>query len=125
MKIKKTLPPQHLMTGAWAENKASKYLQAQGIRLVQANYHSPFGEIDLIMEDDNGLIFVEVRFRNSARFGSAAESVNLKKQSKLRATAEHYRQRHPDSVHRACRFDVFAITRLNHQDEFNWIINAF
>lgn len=113
------------MTGAWAENKASEYLRAQGIRLVQTNYRSPFGEIDLIMEDDSGLIFVEVRYRNTARYGSAAESVNLKKQSKLRATAEHYRQRHPDSAHQACRFDVMAITRLNRQDEINWIKNAF
>ena len=121
MAIKNTSPPRHLMTGVWAENKASKFLQAQGIRLVETNYRSPFGEIDLVMQDDSGLIFVEVRFRNSARFGSAAESVNLKKQSKLRATAEYYRQRHPDSVHQACRFDVFAITRLNRQDEFNWI----
>ena len=113
MITKKTPPPRHLITGAWAENKASKYLQALGIRVVQTNYRSPFGEIDLVMKDHDGLIFVEVRYRNSAKFGSAAESVNLKKQSKLRATAEHYRQRHPDSVHLACRFDVVAITRVN------------
>ena len=113
------------MTGVWAENKASEYLQAQGIKLVQTNYRSPFGEIDLIMEGDEGLIFIEVRYRNSARFGSAAESVNLKKQSKLRATAEHYLQRYSNSARQACRFDVLAITRLNRQNEINWIKNAF
>lgn len=77
------------------------------------------------MKDDNELIFVEVRYRNTERFGTAAESVTKKKQSKLRATAEFYRQRNPDFSRLPCRFDVVAISRKNSQDEFNWIKNAF
>jgi len=77
------------------------------------------------MEDDTDVVFVEVRFRNSERFGSAAESVTMKKQSKLRASAEHYLQRNPNFNRQPCRFDVLAISRKGSQNEINWIKNAF
>jgi putative endonuclease len=95
------------------------------LRLVARNVRSPFGEIDLVMEDAETLIFVEVRYRNTQRFGGPAESVDGRKQRKLRATAEHFLQRNAKLARRPCRFDVVAITAENGAPEIEWIPDAF
>ena len=79
-----------LTLGQQAELWACQYLEQQGLALITKNYHCRRGEIDLIMRDEKALVFIEVRYRKSARFGSALESVNYKKQQKLIITAEHY-----------------------------------
>ena len=110
-------------TGKDAEARACCYLQAQGLQLVQHNYHSRRGEIDLIMQDKDSLVFIEVRYRRQSRFGSAAESVNRHKQSKLIACANHYIQTYPEHARQACRFDVVSID--GNMDSIEWIKNAF
>ena len=110
-------------TGKDAEAHACCYLQAQGLQLVQRNYHSRRGEIDLIMQDKDSLVFIEVRYRRQSRFGSAAESVNHHKQSKLIACANHYIQTYPERARQACRFDVVSID--GNMDSIDWIKNAF
>ena len=110
-------------TGKDAEARACGYLQAQGLQLVQRNYHSRRGEIDLIMQDKDSLVFIEVRYRRQSRFGSAAESVNRHKQSKLIACANHYIQTHKERARQACRFDVVSID--GNMNSIDWIKNAF
>lgn len=109
--------------GKDAEARACRHLQAQGLQLVQRNYHSRRGEIDLVMQDKDSLVFVEVRYRRQSRFGSAAESVNRHKQSKLLACANHYIQAHPELARQACRFDVVSID--GNMNSIDWIKNAF
>jgi len=108
--------------GRDAELLARQHLLAQGLKLLQCNYHSRHGEIDLIMQDRDSVVFVEVRYRRQARFGSAAESVDRRKQSRLIACAQHYLQTHPHSASLPCRFDVVTI---NGSDRLDWIRNAF
>jgi putative endonuclease len=103
-----------------AETAALDYLQQQGLKLIERNYHSRRGEIDIIMEDSHTLIFVEVKYRQSAHFGTAAEMVTLKKQQRIIAAALHYLQQH--KLDRACRFDVVAITP---RSGVEWIKGAF
>lgn len=93
--------------GAWGEARASEFLQNKGFLLVEKNYRSPYGEIDLIMEDDTYLIFVEVKLRKNSRFGTPAEAVTPKKQEKLRNTALLYLQNHEPG--KQPRFDVIEI----------------
>jgi putative endonuclease len=112
-------------TGNHAEAAACDYLQRQGLTLVERNYLCKRGEIDLIMRDGQDTVFVEVRYRRSARFGSSAESVDWRKQAKLLATAEHYLQQHPKAAQSACRFDVVALTTENTQQKIHWITDAF
>ena len=84
--------------GDAGEDEALAYLQERGLRLLQRNYRTPGrggGEIDLIMQERQLLVFVEVRSRRSAAFGGAAASVGLAKQRRLWHTAEHYLMRHP------------------------------
>jgi putative endonuclease len=72
------------------------------------------------MRDGEVLVFVEVRYRSTARFGSPAETVDLRKQRRLAAAAGHYLQESPGVL--PCRFDVVAI---NGQDRIEWLKNAF
>ena len=100
---------------------AATHLAQKGLTLLEQNYNSRFGEIDLIMRDQNTLVFIEVRQRSSNRFGDALASVDQRKQQKIILTAQHYLSTHPDDS--PCRFDVVALDK-DHQiqgvkDAFN------
>ena len=112
-----------LTRGKEAEDRACRYLQARGLQLLQRNYHSRRGEIDLVLQDKGSLVFVEVRYRSDSRFGSALESVNPRKQSRLIACAQHYMQTHPDTSQQPCRFDVISI--MGSRTTIEWIADAF
>lgn len=111
--------------GQLAEQQAAEFLSQQGLELLARNYHCRSGEIDLIMQVHNSLVFVEVRFRRHGNFGGAAASVDRRKQQRLLSAAQHYLQRH-NAFNRPCRFDVVAM--MPGQDgemKFEWIKNAF
>ncbi|MGD2136847.1 MAG: YraN family protein [Gammaproteobacteria bacterium] len=109
--------------GRDAETRALHFLQARGLRCVTRNYRCRRGEIDLVMQDADSLVFVEVRYRRQSRFGSAAESVDRRKQSKLVTCAQHYLQGSPETARQACRFDVVSVSGPGFAVE--WIRNAF
>lgn len=110
--------------GIQAEQLARQYLEQQGLRFKQANFRCKRGEIDLIMQDDSTLVFVEVRYRRHNRYGSAAESVDQHKQRKLVATALFYLQNNPATAHHASRFDVIAISGEQGIPRIDWHQNA-
>ncbi len=110
----------HNLKGKKAEDVACSFLQKNGLSLIQRNYQCRYGEIDLIMLDADTLVFIEVRYRKSNHFGSAAASVDKNKQRKLVFTANHFLQTHPSS--QPMRFDVVALTP---EEPPNWITNAF
>lgn len=112
-------------TGREAEELAYQYLLKQGLKPVLRNFRCKQGEIDLIMQDKNTLIFVEVRYRKSCHFGSSAESVTRTKQAKLAKAASYYLQQNRKMAKYPARFDVIAISPLNGQDVIDWITNAF
>ena len=109
----------------WSEDIAAEFLQRQGLELLVTNYRNRTGEIDLIMIDDQTLVFVEVKQRRDSQFGRPEESVGMAKQAKLRRTAASYLQRHDRSQSWPCRFDVVAITGSPHAPVCRWIQNAF
>jgi len=76
------------------------------------------------MRDGKTLVFVEERYRRSSRFGAPAETVDTRKQSKLRATAEHCLQQQGGHSQSACRFDVLAIEGEDPR-RIHWLQNAF
>jgi putative endonuclease len=88
------------------------------------NYHCRRGEIDLIMQDHNTLVFIEVRYRKNDRFGSALESINYKKQVKIIITAEHYLLQNTHSFS-GYRFDVIAISPTQQTHDTIWVKDAF
>lgn len=109
------------LNGAQAETLACAHLESSGLKLVARNYRCPQGEIDLVMHDGEVLVFVEVRYRNSNAFGSPAETVDRRKQERLRAAASHYLVKH--AIDRACRFDVVAVS--GSEAHIEWLRDAF
>jgi putative endonuclease len=109
--------------GQQGEDLALKFLQQKGLTLIQRNYRSRFGEIDLIMEDKKHVVFVEVRLRSSTNFGGALFSVDRRKQAKLIKCAQQYMS--TESSRLDFRFDVIAISPSAKQHEIQWITNAF
>ena len=110
--------------GQRAEELACRHLCDQGLTIVERNYRCPRGEIDLIMNDDGTLVFVEVRYRRNNIYGDGAESVNRSKQERLIATALHYLQTH-DRERRPTRFDVVSIAPGNPRERIEWLRDAF
>ncbi|QSA97051.1 YraN family protein [Methylococcus sp. EFPC2] len=115
--------PAHLVAGRRAEDEALAYLQAHGLKLIERNYRCRQGEIDLVMEEGNGLVFVEVRYRADPRYGSALESVGGRKRTRLIAAASHYLATH--RADRPARFDVIGLQPEDGKISTQWIKNAF
>jgi putative endonuclease len=111
------------LSGKDAEDAALAYLQNQGLSLVVRNHRCRMGEIDLIMQDGKTLVFVEVRFRRSSRFGSAAESVDRGKQSRIVAAASHYLA--TTGADCPSRFDVVAMAPGANDYSVDWFRDAF
>jgi len=112
--------------GRLAEQQAYRYLRDQGLKLVTKNFRCRFGEVDLIMQEDNCLVFAEVRYRSRSRFESAACSVNRNKQRKLIQTAATFLSQHAEFRHHSVRFDVLAFDQAAEQQcELQWIRDAF
>jgi putative endonuclease len=76
------------------------------------------------MQDNDYLVFVEVRYRKNADFGGALESIDYRKQGKLRRTAEFYLQKHK-RTESPCRFDILCLSGQLSNPDINWIKNAF
>lgn len=111
--------------GKKAEDTALHYLTGKGLILRARNYRSRWGELDLIMQDGEMLVFVEVRSRTHSNYTSAAASVDFRKQQKLAKTALIYLQQF--STPPNTRFDVVALDRQSAQStqHVEWIKNAF
>ena len=95
--------------GARAEHLAANYLIKQGLQLIESNYYSSCGEIDLIMRHNQTLVFVEVRHRSNSRYGGAAASITTRKLQKIRNTAYHYIQRRNISADTPVRVDALCV----------------
>jgi putative endonuclease len=105
--------------GKVAEDAAAAYLARQGLRLVARNWRCKGGEIDLIMQDGQTLVFVEVRARSNPNFGGAAASITAAKQARLVHAAQLYLAglKSPPP----CRFDAV----LFDGPSLDWLRNAF
>lgn len=112
--------------GAITEQVAREYLNDHGLRFITQNFHSYQGEIDLIMQDQDTLVFIEVKYRKAANFGGAISAVSYQKQHKLRRCAAFYLQKSGlNEYNTPCRFDVIALQGKINQLHITWLKNAF
>lgn len=103
-----------------------RYLEERGLQPLERNFRCRHGEIDLVMLDDDCLVFVEVRFRSKGAFSSAAATVDRRKQYKLIKTAEMYLATRPGCATRTARFDVVGVDgRAGGDPTIEWIRDAF
>lgn len=107
--------------GAQKEKEVCAYLLSRGVKIVERNFRSRQGEIDVIGYDGDYLVFFEVKYRAGQSRGSAAEAVGYAKQKKICQVADYYRVLHHCTEDTPLRFDVVAIDR----DRITWIKNAF
>ena len=110
-----------------AEQLSLSYWTEHGLQLIEKNYLTRFGEIDLIMLDNeqSTLVFIEVRYRQNSNFGSPIDSVIHTKQSKLIRTAKQYLQQHRQYDDFICRFDVIDLESDLKYPKITWIKYAF
>ena len=114
------------LSGDEAENLALRELQRAGLEPVTRNYQCRHGEIDLIMLDDDCLVFVEVRYRGRGSLVDSIATVDTRKQRKLAHAAAVYLSKHSRFQHHRCRFDVVGVDRPHEGDtQFRWLRDAF
>ena len=113
--------------GKAAEKIARDHLISHGLSFIDKNFHSRHGEVDLIMQHHETLVFVEVRYRKNLDYGGALESITPSKQQKIHKTALFYMQKKGREFN--TRFDVVALTGedINNLNTISieWIQNAF
>jgi putative endonuclease len=106
-----------------AEDAAARYLRRRGLKVVERNFNTRLGEIDLIALDGHTVVFVEVRSRAADTIIRPEDTVNARKQAKLRRTAEIYLKSHGMLDRVDCRFDVVALTATPDGD--GWSIEHY
>ena len=109
--------------GRKGEDLAASYLRNLGWEIVERNYRTRLGEIDLICRDRDSIVFVEVKTRTETDFARPDQSVTQRKQAKLRRLVEDYLVRHRQES-ADVRFDVLGVTLSGRRPEFDHIVGA-
>lgn len=110
--------------GKAGEDLAAKFLEQKGFKIIERNYRFERGEIDLIAEEGDELVFVEVKARRSTIFGAPEDAVTEEKQEQVHTVADGYLFEH-DIDNRPCRFDVIAIEFRNGKVDIRHLRDAF
>lgn len=112
--------------GAIAEQQACDLLRQHGLKIRTLNYRTKRGEIDIIAEDNDTLVFVEVRLRSNSAYGSPEESITRHKQQRILYASQHFLQKENINDSRPCRFDTICLTDHNGSPaDVQWIKDAF
>ncbi|MBI5214864.1 MAG: YraN family protein [Ignavibacteriae bacterium] len=110
--------------GAQGEALAVEYLQKKGYRILRQNYRYERDEIDIIAQENETLVFIEVKARRSTNYGAPIEAVTESKQKTIRAVAEGYlAENEIEDI--SCRFDVISILYKNGKPEIEHYVDAF
>jgi putative endonuclease len=110
--------------GAEGERAAEKYLRRQRYTILERNYRSPLGEIDLIALDGKTVVFIEVKTRTGEAHGSPLEAVDARKQRQISRVAQSFLLRHR-LQEREARFDVVGVWREGERIVCELVRNAF
>lgn len=112
--------------GKTSEAFAKQYLIEQGLSFIEQNVHCRQGEIDLVMQDGDTLVFVEVKYRKNSQFGGAIAAVSKVKQDKIKHCVAFFLHKASlNEYNTHCRFDVVALDGDISQPEVTWLKNAF
>ena len=118
------MPDRRQHFGDLGEATAVRHLKKHGYRILERNYRTPLGEIDIIATQKDTLVFVEVKARRTDRYGHPKEAVTPAKQRKISMVALHYLKK-TRQQHRKARFDVVSILTLENESEIEIVKNAF
>jgi len=118
------LTQDRLELGRYGEDLAYKRIKRLGYKKIIRNYRCPLGEVDLIANDGDTLVFIEIKTRRGKPTGYAKEAVNARKQRQLSKVALSYMKSNNCSDAKA-RFDVIAISIKEDKPEIEVVKNAF
>ncbi|HSR21063.1 MAG TPA: YraN family protein [Anaerolineales bacterium] len=107
--------------GRWGEDAAANYLSEAGYTILSRNLRTPYGEVDLLAQIEDEVVFVEVKTRTTSALGPPEIAVDSRKQAHILACAEHYAQQ-TDLKH--WRIDVIAVERIHGQARITHFENA-
>lgn len=125
-KVKSTRMNHRQNLGAWGETLAIDWLTGQGLQVLARNVRTPYGELDVIAQEKDVLVFVEVKTRTNTVFGMPETAITKKKQKHLHDAATYYLQEKSPDYAGDWRVDVIAILAANRSEnpEILWIQNA-
>ena len=110
--------------GAIGETIAARHLKKKGYKILDRNYRTKLGEIDIVAKDKDTIVFVEVKARRSSQYGSPKWAVTPKKQRKISMAALFY-LKETKQIRAKARFDVVSITAIEEEPRIEIIKNAF
>ena len=114
----------NLDTGRLGEDIVTEYLQGNGVRILERNIRTEYGEIDILGEEGDCLVFAEVKTRRTKRFGFPETSVNISKQTHMTNSAIAYLQE-TDNLNRTWRIDVISVNMSGDKKPvIEWFKNA-
>ena len=108
-----------------AERKALKFLEKQGLHLLASNYNCRYGELDLVMCDEEHLVVVELRYRRQTGFMKPAESITRAKRDRIARSTLHFMQRSAGYRNHPVRFDVISVSGPLERLTMDWLPGAF
>ena len=118
------MPKAHLEFGKLGEKTAVDFLKASGYKIIQQNYKTKVGEIDIIAKEKDTLVFIEVKTRHTDAFGEPQSAVNKFKQNQIAKAALYYLKENA-LLEKPARFDIIAVHYTNQNPKINLIKNAF
>lgn len=112
--------------GRAAEQYASQWLASRGLAPIAHNYHCAYGELDIVAQHGDTLVFIEVRYRKGLSHGGALASITKHKQRRIAQAAMHYLQAHHIPATVNCRFDVLGVCKNDYEQwQCHWVQGAF
>ena len=118
------MPDNRQKLGQTGESLAAWYLKKNGYKIIEQNYRTPLGEIDIIAQEKKIIVFVEVKSRRSIRFGNPKWAVTPQKQRKISRVALQY-LKSTRQMNKSARFDVVAVTSNRDEPQIEIVKNAF
>ncbi|RPH52940.1 MAG: YraN family protein [Desulfobacteraceae bacterium] len=118
------MPSKDQQFGKESESTAARYLKKKGYKIIEQNYRTKLGEIDIIAKEKNTIVFVEVKSRKSASYGNPKYAVTPKKMRKISMVALYFLKVTNQSSSKA-RFDVVSISHGGEDPQIEIIKNAF
>jgi putative endonuclease len=118
------MPDNRQKIGQTGESLAAWYLKKNGYKIIEQNYRTPLGEIDIIAQEKKIIVFVEVKSRRSLRFGNPKWAVTPQKQRKISRVALQY-LKSTRQMNKSARFDVVAVISNRDEPRIEIVKNAF
>ncbi len=116
---------EHLESGRAAERAAKRFLEDQGLQWLASNYRCRYGELDLIMRDEEHLVVVEIRYRRHVGFMEPVESITRTKRDRIVKATLHFLQNNTEYRDHPVRFDVLSLCGSSQRSTMDWIAGAF